>query len=184
MSETIRISKIEAAKVQIVAAIRLYFYDQHPAPIHTLAAAACGILRDLDSHGAKTGLWIDSFKGRIQPGFEGKWHKIVKKAENFFKHANNDPDGILEYRHSQIDVFIFAAIEKYREITHANDPEMITYLEWFILCQPEVIVPEARERFGLDPVSVERHRNTTKRTFFEETLPRVALGLARLKPLI
>jgi hypothetical protein len=46
-SRKIKISKLDAARRQLDTAIRLYFMEGDPVSVHTLAAAAFEILKDL-----------------------------------------------------------------------------------------------------------------------------------------
>jgi hypothetical protein len=42
-----KLSKIDISEAQVCAAIHMFFDDAHPAPVHTLAAAAREILSTL-----------------------------------------------------------------------------------------------------------------------------------------
>ena len=85
------IDKFEAAQRQFDCAIRLWFVDEDSIAIHTLAYAACCILRDL----------FDSQKREVL----GKFEVLQKFGEvpNFLKHADRDPEHVLN-AHSRLSV--------------------------------------------------------------------------------
>ena len=88
----IRVNKIDAARRQIDAAIRLLFDNDDPVAIHTLQAAGFRILRDLSVKSDKASVWT-SFKAVIRPGMEKEAWAAMSKPANFFKHADRDAEG-------------------------------------------------------------------------------------------
>jgi hypothetical protein len=79
-------SKIDVARRQLSTAIRLFFEQRDPVAVHTLVAASHQILADL---GDAAGV-LSLLKG------SNKTAEFIRKmnyAANFFKHADNDPDG-------------------------------------------------------------------------------------------
>jgi|SRR6267378_1402366 hypothetical protein len=93
----VKISKLDAARRQLVTAIRLYFANADSVSTHTLAAAAFEILGDLDAHGPNTGTLFDHAERYIKPEYVDVFYKKLRKPQNFFKHADNDPEDILEF---------------------------------------------------------------------------------------
>jgi hypothetical protein len=80
------VSKELAARGQLHTAIALWFSYGDPVSIHTLAAAAQGILQGLagkDHQPSHMRKWIKNFPPRVQ--------KIIREPQNFFKHAWTDP---------------------------------------------------------------------------------------------
>jgi hypothetical protein len=83
---TILINKKLAARGQLHTAIALWFSYGDPVSIHTLAAAAQGILQGLvgkDHPQPHMRKWIKKFSKRVQ--------EIIQEPQNFFKHAWTDP---------------------------------------------------------------------------------------------
>ena len=84
-----KLSKIDIADAHLCAAIRMFFEDSHPVPVHTLAGAAREILNTL---GEK--LRMDTFLGEI-----ARWKGVPVEEErrkatryvNFMEHADRDP---------------------------------------------------------------------------------------------
>jgi len=83
---TITVNKELAARGQLHTAIALWFSYGDPVSIHTLAAAAQGILQGLagkDHQPPHMRKWIKNFPLRVQ--------KIIRDPQSFFKHAWTDP---------------------------------------------------------------------------------------------
>jgi hypothetical protein len=91
--EKIIVSKELAAKGQLETAIALWFHYGDPVSIHTLAAAAQGILQGIvgKTH-AHTHMreWLKKFPPHVQ--------KIMRDPQNFFKHAWTDAKVVKSYQ--------------------------------------------------------------------------------------
>lgn len=90
------IDKLEAAKRQLDCAIRLWFVDEEGLAIHTLAYAACCVLREL----------FGSQKREVLSKFEGL--QKFGEVPNFLKHADRDPEYVL-IAHSKTSVHLTLA---------------------------------------------------------------------------
>jgi hypothetical protein len=77
-STPIKITKLEAARRQLVTAIRIYFADGDPISTHTLAAAAFEILDDLDNHGADSGTIFDRMEKNIKPERLKEFRELIR----------------------------------------------------------------------------------------------------------
>ena len=77
------IDKFQAAQRQLDCAIRLWFVDEESLAVHTLAYAACCVLRDL----------FGSQKREVLSKFEGL--QKFGEVPNFLKHADRDPEYVL-----------------------------------------------------------------------------------------
>ncbi len=90
------IDKLEAACRQINTAIALWFNDDDAISIHTLASSAYQIVHDINRHQGGRDLLYDSIL--IKDEFRGEAiTNYLKKHYNFFKHANKDPSGTIEF---------------------------------------------------------------------------------------
>ena len=90
-----RISKLDAARRQLDISINLFFYDRDLVAIHTLAAAAFNVLADLLKQQGRS---ERTLRGKLLESVK-KEHQVtvlrkVREAENFFKHADRDPEEI------------------------------------------------------------------------------------------
>jgi len=147
------VSKLDAARSQLLTAIRLYFADADPVSTHTLAAAALEILRDLDDHGPKTGTIFDRLDRYVLPEHIETVRKAFRDPQGFFKHADRNPDGILEYYPSHALALLWCAAEKYIELAKETPLEAAAVQWWITIHEPEILWPPYREQvkgFGLD----------------------------------
>ena len=132
----IRTTKLEAARRQTDAAIRMLFGDEDAFAVHTVASAAFRILRDLaERHGNVD--WHEETKLRIRGGMERRFWRALDKAANFLKHADQDPDDTLEVEEEVNDCAIFYCCVYYKSLASAASHEMNVFLAWISAMYPE-----------------------------------------------
>lgn len=137
------INKIEAARRQINAAIRLLFDNEDPLPIHTLIMAAFRILRDLASK-KDTSRVHATFCSMIKPGMEKKFWRETQSFYNFIKHADKDPEAIYDMPSEEInDASLLIASQYYQELSGTLSQEMQVFFAWFGGKHPEIMYPMA-----------------------------------------
>lgn len=167
-----KISKIDAARRQLVTAITLFFNSGDQVAIHTLTAAAFRVTRDLcDTNPTKYESATTMVQKAIKPEYLPIFWKKVHESANFFKHADNDSSEIHEFEPYQTEYIIFFTIWQYRSLTGENVPHMLVFLLWFMLEHPE--------GFNMPPqyASIARtidHEN--KPSFFKDTLMAIQLA--------
>lgn len=138
-----RVNKPEAARRQIDAAIRLLFSNDDPVAVQTLAAAGFRILRDL-AHGGEKGEMQRIFRNMIKPGMEGEFWTALNRAANFLKHADEDPDGILEDVQEELnDSMLMFACMYYQDLGYQLTATMIALVSWYAVMHPEFILDNA-----------------------------------------
>lgn len=158
------ITKLDAARRQLRTAARLFFDYGDVISIHTLAAAGYQILIDiLHDQGRSTRL-EQSMEDLIKPGFEALARKMLRKPQNFFKHAEEDPTGSIEFDAREPDFLLFACGEVYHTLTGRHLRELWAFLWWFTLEYPDIVKPGAF-RDGLEEaLKTQIHRD--RRMFF------------------
>jgi hypothetical protein len=129
MKKKIKISKLDAAKRQLETAIRLYFNYGDPVAIHTLACAAHEILSDLNKKYSGKPMVVSDFM--IKDEYKKHFMKMIREPQNFFKHANKDPENTIDFNPDVSHFFIFDAISKYQEITEEIVPFFVIFRGWF-----------------------------------------------------
>lgn len=144
-----RITKEEAAKRQLSEAIRLFFERRDPVAVHTLTCAALQVLADL---GRNKG--ADSFlKGAALVREEKKkeWFSLMSRAQNFFKHADKDPEDTLEFHPAATPFFIHDAVMLEKKVTGASSPACLAFNAWFCLSYPDLMLdgPEKQSYLNL-----------------------------------
>ena len=122
MNNTILISKIDAARRQLETALYLYFTEDEPVSIHTLICAAHEILETLhiQNNGIPTFLHKNSPGIKNDPRKRKKYHDIISDAKNFFKHANKDPERILEFDTQKTEAYLLDSIYLFQHLTQVS----------------------------------------------------------------
>ena len=92
---TIRVSKLDAARRQLDTAIELWFADGDEVSIHTLVAAAHQVIHDINRKKGGKELLFDSAK--IKDEHRSEFVSLIKRDMNFFKHADQDAEQIIEF---------------------------------------------------------------------------------------
>ena len=87
------ISKIEAANAQLEGALRWRLANDNSLVVHTLAYAAFSIMRDLINHQAHPMKDVLA----ILEDQTSKMGKVFRDVPNFLKHADRDPEGMLQH---------------------------------------------------------------------------------------
>lgn len=142
---TIRVNKTEAARRQIDASIRMLFLNEDPVAIHTLAMASFRILRDLsakhdDCH------FDRMINLMFKPGMKGKFWRKFNQSANFLKHADRDPDQILDKIEEEVnEVILLVSCLYYQGLGFQLTPEMIVLISWCLAINPDFLQDNAPE---------------------------------------
>jgi len=140
----LKIGKLDAAKRQLETAIRLWLFSGEPVSIHTLAAAAHQVLHDFGKRRGVPSILRDS--QNIRPEYEKRVHELFYRYETFFKHANKDPDALLEFKPGATEVFILDAVLTYENLTREAVPIFTTFKAWMFIQKPELMKEEQGEK--------------------------------------
>ncbi len=89
------VDKLEAARRQLETAIRLYFQSDDEVSIHTLAAAAYTVLRDINERRGG-GLMLKDLRKLLGDDLARVFKRYINSPDNFLKHADKDPDHVTE----------------------------------------------------------------------------------------
>ncbi len=133
MERELTISKLDAAKRQLETAIRLYFHNGDTVSIHTLTAAAYNVIRDINNHRGGSPMWAkDIFLDFVKPEHKRTFRKKINHAENFFKHANVDPEEVLKFNPEQTEILFIDAVSQYYKLTGETPPLLSAFRIWFL----------------------------------------------------
>lgn len=150
MEKQIKIAKLEAAKRQLETAIILYFNDRDPISIHTLSCAAHEIIAHLNKKKGGTPLILEG--NMVKKEYKKDFRDMVREAKNFFKHANQDSDRVLDFNPDTNDYYLLDACEGYELLTGEKNPYFIIYRGWFHSKYPHILNIEGeqiiRNKFG------------------------------------
>jgi hypothetical protein len=133
-----RIEKLEAARRNLAAAVRLFFERQDPIAIHTLAAAAQGVICDVAKARGQSNTSILHDHPQIPESARKEWITILNAPRNFFKHADNDPNDALEFDESANETLLLDACLVLSEVSDQILSEASVYLGWFTTANPSL----------------------------------------------
>jgi len=142
-----QLSKLEAARRQLETAIKLYFGYGDEVSIHTLAAAAYSLIRDINEHRGGEPMLKD-LHFFLSDRLAHEFRKYINRPENFLKHADKDVDGMRELEPRWTEALLWEASRKYCEMTGEQNKLMLTFVFWVVERQPKL-----REQFEKDCAS-------------------------------
>ena len=79
---------------------------------------------------------------------EKEWLRLLNEAQNFFKHADIDSNGILEFSPEQTESFLYDATRIYMELTREKPSNMIVFRTWFFLKNPQMLAEPSKQEFS------------------------------------
>ncbi|SOE86964.1 hypothetical protein SAMN05446935_7499 [Burkholderia sp. YR290] len=131
-----RVTKIDAARRQLITAIRLFFDHGDPVSVYSLASNAWEVIDVLC-----TSAGVDSFSKQARenlPAGQTLKHYINQPCRNFFKHADHDPnpDSSVELREANVSAIVFLAVEDYMRLRQGGPVEAQVFQLWFIAVFP------------------------------------------------
>ncbi|MHB1076356.1 hypothetical protein [Thiobacillus sp.] len=140
------LTKIEAAKRQLVTALRLFFDDCDPVSVFTLASNAWEIIDALCENGGILSL-SGQTRGHLPPDKDLRQHYVNSPYRNYFKHADRDPYIELSgFDDLKNDGMLFLAVEDYIRLNHQSPLEFQVYQLWYLAIYTEKIADDALER--------------------------------------
>lgn len=162
------VKKLEAAKRQLHTAITLWFADTDPVSIHTLACAAHQIVHDINTDKNGSDLLLDSIV--IKKEFRREYCSEMRKAMNFFKHADRDPDpnGTIGSSPTITDLFILFSIIGIERFGERLSETCVAYLLFYATKNPHLVAKEFSDRFKIENVA--NIPVVSKREFFNQFL--------------
>ena len=109
MTTVLRLTKLDAALRQLSRAIRMHFDEDDPVCTHTLAGAASILLTDLVEHHAPGSTWEQKAQ-EDNKLTRSAFFRIARKAQNFLKHARDDPTETIDFNPSDTDALLTLAV--------------------------------------------------------------------------
>jgi hypothetical protein len=140
------VSKLDAARRQLDAAIRLFFVYGDPVAIHTLAHAARTVLSDLARKEGKDVGFDSMFREQIRPERVEEVRAMMRRAPNFFKHADRDAEETINFNPGTTQLLLYDGCWMYGALTSHQSPLIATFNIWWSLSHPEILTAEARAK--------------------------------------
>lgn len=132
------IAKLDGARRHLDEAIKLFFESRDPLAIHTLAAAAQGTLRDIARAMDADHLSILHDNPSILEAGRKDWINALNAPRNFFKHADKDPQGTLEFDESENILMLIDAVLLYLTVAEEHLSSASVFIGWFTTKNPEM----------------------------------------------
>lgn len=175
MRKSLTISKLDAAKRQLEAFIRMYFSDGDPVAMHTLSAAAFGIVTDLNRERGGAPTLHDTIFEQVKPEHHELLRGKMREAQNFFKHADRDHDTTIEFNLDYTEFLAMYACYKYGELTGEIPPLLQVFNGWMMLSHQDIfdLPEESRRKISS---AAENFLPTGKAAYFNDMLPIVMRG--------
>lgn len=168
--ETVVIEKLDAACRQLNTAISLWFSNGDPVPIHTLTCSAHQIVHDINQKQGGRDLVYDTLL--IKEEYRREANKFLKQAYNFFKHADNDAYGTIEFKPYLTEFFMIFTSMGLEILGCQPDPIRSAFNIYFFLRNPHLLTKKGKSEW-VDNIPEENRKqalNMPKSKFFESYL--------------
>lgn len=127
-----QLTKTDVARRQLVTAIRLFFQNDDPVSIYSLAANAWEVI-DVLCNRARVASLSNETRGHVPSGKDLKNDYVNSPYRNFFKHADRDPDALLTgFDASNVDSILMLAVEDYLRLHKRSPVEFQAFQLWYL----------------------------------------------------
>jgi hypothetical protein len=130
--DTVTITKLEAASRQLDAAIRLLFAGDDIVAVHALGGGASLLLSKLIEIKAPNESWDQAAQNSVKIDSE-TYFAILRKTQNFLKHAHDDPDGVHEFYVEDTASMMMGAVMNLMNLQKLTRFQEV-YQLWFLAC--------------------------------------------------
>jgi hypothetical protein len=165
----LQITKIDAAHRQLRTAVKMWFNDDDPVSAHTLAFAAYEVAHFVSKarNPNRRDLLFDS--DHIKPDKRKEFNQAFREAANFFKHADRDPEGTIEFSPGLTELFIYFAIAGLELSDIRMAKELRAFIYYMQIRTPELMSENARKVLteGSLIENLKHTQGLPKREFFE-----------------
>lgn len=138
------VTKLDAARRQLRVAISLWFQDGDAIAVHTLACAAHQIIHDINRKKGGPDLVFDS--SIVTEEHRKEMVMRLKQAMNFFKHADVDPDGVVEFVPEISELFIMGSLWGLECFGLRLNPIEAAFSHWYMIKHPDVLTEKGRRQ--------------------------------------
>lgn len=131
-----QISKLDAARRQLLAAIHLHWYFTEPLAVYSLASNTWEICDTLLKHMDKVRLLREI--SEVHGSTDREIRKLINEPRNFLKHADRDPDGTMQdLDAADCDAIVETACIDYMMASGRSPSILGLYLAWYSAINPE-----------------------------------------------
>jgi hypothetical protein len=167
-TSVVTVSKLDAAHAQLRTAITLWFTDGDPISIHALAFAAYEVVHVISKkrNPHRRDLLFDT--DLIKDEYRSDFNKRIKRHAYFFKHADRDPDGVVEFN-PEINQWLMLFAVLGRELCGLPvSQEESAFLWWSQIHDPKLLTEAGQKMIVnlLDVETISSIRSLPKVDFF------------------
>lgn len=150
---SIHVGKLDAARRQLETAIKLWFSGGDPVSIHTLVHAAYEIIHYISKlrNPTRHDLLLDSVV--IKDEYRSEFAKLIKKPGNFFKHAKEEGEAVLEFRPAASEGFILFSILGVQMCGERLNEAESAYFLWLQLHHQDLLTKAGHELINSFPAN-------------------------------
>ena len=142
--DKIVLNKIDAARMQLESAVKMFFFEWDAVSKHTLVGAAHGIVHDLARKRGIEGSLKDS--PLIRPEERKEFVAAVNAPQNYFEHADReDAETQATFYYNVTRFYLFDAILLFVKLGGAVTYTLKIFLLWFQLRYPDLLQYEPAE---------------------------------------
>lgn len=132
------VTRQRTAREEIDLAIHLLFTGGSLVCANLLAWAAIDVLKGV-AKSRGLGTFSESIvTGIIREDRVREWYSLIKEHYNFSKHADKDPDKVVDLRPGAVQFAVFEALSDYQTIYIKPTIPMLIFQEFFILTNPDL----------------------------------------------
>ena len=140
--------------------------------VHTLACAAYEIIHAVSKkrNPGWRGLIFDT--ARVPKEYHAELTKLARKPANFFKHADHDPDGVIELDPRATETFILIAVVGLELCGEEYTAEELAFKWWFCIDNPSYVTDAGAKQMAeyLTANDLAEFRALGKSQFFHDFL--------------
>jgi hypothetical protein len=160
-----KITKAVAAKAQLESAIWLWFTQDDPISVHTLAVAAHDCYHALGAHKGNPSFLPTFIKSQSK-----RFQRNAVAAQNFFKHGLNNLTGKVSLDTLFSDSLLAECLFCHRDLQLKVTPLMQLFWFRFLVEQPSLLAFYDAGPFS-EKVKTHRLDRISRQEFFNEFLP-------------
>ncbi len=140
----ITVTKFDAIRSQLDAAIEMYFVSDNAIATHTLASAAYNAMRDIASRQGTPHPFIKrDYIDSLPESRRAAVIKALNEPENFFKHADRDPHDTISLDPELTELFLIDAIAYFRDSSEPRPKYYDIFKVWVGEIRKEAVENDA-----------------------------------------
>lgn len=154
MGVPIKLNKFDAIQAQLDAAVESFFLSENLIATHTLAAAAYNALRDIAKKQNEEHPFLKrGYLYTLSESERGRIIGFLNGPENFFKHADKDHDGTIEFDAELTEILLMDAMAYFRDKPDLRPRRYDVFRLWVGVVRKESI-PDDNLRILVEAVTL------------------------------